>query len=619
MKRLTIVWMCLLWALAACGSSDSTAPTPDQPDTGKPLVDTDNDGVLDWADNCPNDANTDQADFDGDGVGDACELDGDGDQIPDEDDNCPHVANTTQKNLDGDSMGDACDDDKDGDGSPNDVDCDPNEETVHSLAPEICDGMDNNCDEDVDPENAIGCWSFYADGDQDGSGSLSDSKCLCAATNAYPTDMGGDCNDNDDQIHPWRAESCNDVDDNCNNIVDDGCDDDGDGYCDDSLTMVGTPSVCPNGGGDCYDFSPTIHPDAQEIPGNYLDDDCDGIKEGDKNPPIGPGPVATSDCTGMVCTGQSDEALLCGLDICYPGTNVVQSVQVHSPSETPTGKAWDVVSHFGNVSNDLAPFGGDSYVLLATGPATGTNHSVDICGISIADPFDKNNMNGNGGVDMCNDGGGMDPGFDPGFPGEPGPSDDDCFTMPSGFGQGCTFNNMEITLKLTAPAGVTGFSFDYIFFSEEYEEFIGTEFNDKFYTFLTAPQTTGGEKTIINTTTCLAPDSYYDFEKDGQKWCYIAINTAFSEPCHQVQTDITGTGFECGVPCYGNYGSCEGSEMEGSSTGWLSTSWPIQGGESFELTFHIHDTGDAQYDSEVILDNFHWEGGSFVQGTVSYN
>jgi len=36
-------------------------------------VDTDNDGLFDYADNCPNVSNEDQADSDGDGIGDACE------------------------------------------------------------------------------------------------------------------------------------------------------------------------------------------------------------------------------------------------------------------------------------------------------------------------------------------------------------------------------------------------------------------------------------------------------------------------------------------------------------------------------------------------------------------
>lgn len=43
--------------------------------TGCPFLqpDADNDGILDLVDNCPTTANPDQADTDGDGIGDACE------------------------------------------------------------------------------------------------------------------------------------------------------------------------------------------------------------------------------------------------------------------------------------------------------------------------------------------------------------------------------------------------------------------------------------------------------------------------------------------------------------------------------------------------------------------
>jgi hypothetical protein len=612
----------LTLALLACSENTPAGPTDagaPQGDNGKPLIDSDNDGVLDWADNCPNVANTDQADFDDDGIGDACEEDEDNDNVPDEADNCPSVANPDQGNLDGDSEGDACDSDRDGDGSLNEQDCGPDDATVYPNGPEICDGIDNNCDDAIDGENAQGCRNHYVDEDKDGVGALATARCLCAPSDTHTTEFGGDCDDSNSTISPWAIESCNDADDNCNNLVDDGCDDDKDGWCDSALPLVGSPAVCPNGGGDCYDFSAAINPGAQEILNNHLDDNCDGIKEGDKET-TGPNDVVSYDCTGMPCVGQSNDSILCGLELCFPGTDIVQSVVVSSPTMSPTASAWDVVTHFGSKTNDLAAIGGNSYVLLATGPATGLNHSDDLGGVAIEDPYDKTNLAGGNPDFECADMYSEEPpGFKPGDPGVPGDPMDDMM-----MGDNCTYNNMEITLTLKAPEGATGFTFDYIFFSEEYEEYIGTQFNDKFYTFLKAPQTTGNEKTIINYTACTDALSYFDFEKNGQKWCYIAINTAFSEACHEVKTDITGTGFECTTPCYGASPNdidnpCEGDDQHGSSTGWLVTSWPIEAGETFELTFHIHDTGDGVFDSEVILDNFRWEGGSFQKGTASYN
>ena len=50
------------------------------------LPDTDNDGIPDNIDNCPDIANEDQADFDGDGIGDRCDPDDGNDGIIDTED-----------------------------------------------------------------------------------------------------------------------------------------------------------------------------------------------------------------------------------------------------------------------------------------------------------------------------------------------------------------------------------------------------------------------------------------------------------------------------------------------------------------------------------------------------
>ncbi len=75
-------------------------------------IDTDGDGILDSADNCPLVANADQADADGNGMGDACDFGGtdtDGDSIDDLWDNCVDDPNPSQSDTDGDGIGDACD------------------------------------------------------------------------------------------------------------------------------------------------------------------------------------------------------------------------------------------------------------------------------------------------------------------------------------------------------------------------------------------------------------------------------------------------------------------------------------------------------------------------------
>jgi len=71
--------------------------------------DPDGDRVVNPGDNCPVDPNPDQADNDGDGLGDVCDPDDDEDTVPDASDNCATTANADQKDTDGDGVGDPCD------------------------------------------------------------------------------------------------------------------------------------------------------------------------------------------------------------------------------------------------------------------------------------------------------------------------------------------------------------------------------------------------------------------------------------------------------------------------------------------------------------------------------
>ncbi len=309
-----------------------------------------------------------------------------------------------------------------------------------------------------------------------------------------------------------------------------------------------------------------------------MDMDIDGDSDAD-----GDTDLLLMDCSDCDNTGSSLENMACAFDVCkVDGTSVLveQEYTTATPFNPDTcvlEDSYEAVERFGDPSNELTPQKYGSYALMATGFAEGTVHDQSCC-------------NSGNPVGPCGE-------------------VSDPFSSDTGF----MFDVVEWRMKLTTPPGAKAFRFKYVFFSAEYDDFVSSKFNDKFYVFIEAESTNGGERTIINFTRCRDPEEYYDFicEEDqtgceeGEKYCYIAINAAFSDCCWydgcpdgQGETDISGTGYSC-APNEGNDGS-----DNGSSTGWLQTTWTVDEGETFTLIYHLHDTADSIFDSQVILDDF---------------
>jgi len=166
--------------------------------------------------------------------------------------------------------------------APNGLDCDDTRATVYPGAPELCDGLDNDCNSQVD--DGLIFVTYYIDVDGDGYGNASVFTSACTQPNGYAAN-GADCDDTRASVHPGAPELCNGDDDDCNGQVDDGLtfslyyvDLDGDGFGNPNAYM----SACaqPNGyvtnSADCDDSRTTVHPGAPELC-NGIDDNCDGI------------------------------------------------------------------------------------------------------------------------------------------------------------------------------------------------------------------------------------------------------------------------------------------------------------------------------------------------------
>lgn len=160
-------------------------------------------------------------------------------------------------------------------------DCNDLSATSYPGAPEVCDGLDNNCDGEVDEGVQL---TFYEDLDGDGHGTTADTAEACIPPVGFAS-AADDCDDQNALAWSEAPELCDGEDNDCDGDIDEDlplqalfADLDGDGYGDASsiVPACGPGAGVSDRGDDCDDGDALIHPDAPEVSGNGANEDCDG-------------------------------------------------------------------------------------------------------------------------------------------------------------------------------------------------------------------------------------------------------------------------------------------------------------------------------------------------------
>ncbi|MDP2311696.1 MAG: putative metal-binding motif-containing protein [Pseudomonadota bacterium] len=162
------------------------------------------------------------------------------------------------------------------------ADCDDNNADVGPECPELCNGIDDNCNGAIDEGVTT---TFFEDRDGDGAGDPLRPTDSCDTPSGYVANST-DCDDTDPATHPGADEHCGGADEDCDGTVDEDdavdalpwyADTDADGYGDAAVSTRActAPTGTVADATDCVDTDPATHPGADEHCGG-ADEDCDG-------------------------------------------------------------------------------------------------------------------------------------------------------------------------------------------------------------------------------------------------------------------------------------------------------------------------------------------------------
>ncbi len=169
------------------------------------------------------------------------------------------------------------------------TDCNDAVATINPGQVELCNGLDDDCDGDID-ESGVDAPTWYADNDTDGYGEASSTLAECTQPAGYVSN-DDDCDDLSSAVSPDATELCDAIDNNCDGNIDEDsaadvatwyADGDSDGYGDGRSTQIDCdqPAGYVADDADCNDADASVSPAGVEVC-NSVDDDCNGAVDDD--------------------------------------------------------------------------------------------------------------------------------------------------------------------------------------------------------------------------------------------------------------------------------------------------------------------------------------------------
>jgi len=252
-------------------------------------------------------------------------------------------------------------------------DCNDANAAVNPDATEICDLLDNDCDNVVDEDADL---TFYEDLDGDGHGTSGATVMGCWVPDGFAP-SNDDCDDADPEAWTDRPEECDAADNDCDGLIDEDVllerhwgDADGDGFGDPNSPVVAcgpSPGVADNDL-DCDDGDPARHPDAIESRTTVGDEDCDGYFE---EYGIGPG---NEFATVAAALDVAPDGSVLQLD---SGTHVEQ-VDLQGRDVTLAGEGCDRSSLFGDGTGTAVLIDGGAIENLRISGGTGAPPPLEV-------------------------------------------------------------------------------------------------------------------------------------------------------------------------------------------------------------------------------------------------